>query len=86
MTGVPTGHHGAVLAGVKAKPSGWPAASPDPGSGRHKPAVIRRRVRTNDKIKPTKGVSTVSGDCRGRPGSWVKGLLDRSLGRLIPPG
>jgi hypothetical protein len=26
-------HHGAVLAGVKAKPFGWPAASPDPGSG-----------------------------------------------------
>ena len=51
MTGVPTGHDGAVLAGVKAKPSGWPAASPDPGSGRHKPAVIRRRSRMNDKIK-----------------------------------
>jgi putative transposase len=51
LTGVPTGHHRAVLAGVKAKPSGWPAASPDPGSGRHKPAVIRRRSRMNNKIK-----------------------------------
>jgi transposase InsO family protein len=51
MTGVPAGHHGAVLTGVKAKPAGWPTASPDPGSGRHKPAVIRRRFRVHDKIK-----------------------------------
>jgi hypothetical protein len=51
MTGVPTDHDGAALAGVKAKPFGWPAASPDPGSGRHRPAVIRRRPRMNDKIK-----------------------------------
>jgi putative transposase len=51
MTGVPAGHHDAVLTGVKATPSGWPAASLDPGSGRHKPAVIRRRSRMDDKIK-----------------------------------
>jgi putative transposase len=51
MTGVPTHHDRAVLAGVKAKPFGWPAASPDPSSGRHKPAVIRRRSRMNEKIK-----------------------------------
>jgi putative transposase len=51
MTGVPAGHHGAVLTGVNAKPSGWPAASIDPGSGRHKPAVIRCQSRMNDKIK-----------------------------------
>jgi hypothetical protein len=51
MTGVPAHHDRAVLAGVKAKPFGWPAASPDPSSGRHKPAVIRRRSRMNDKIK-----------------------------------
>ena len=31
---------GAVLAGVKAKPYGWPAASPDPGFGRHRAAAI----------------------------------------------
>ena len=43
MTGVPTGHDRAVLAGVKAKPFGWPAASPDPSSGRHRPAVIGSR-------------------------------------------
>jgi hypothetical protein len=40
MTRVPTAQHGAVLADVKAKPFGWPAASPDPGSGRHKTAAI----------------------------------------------
>jgi hypothetical protein len=40
MTHVPTAQHGAVLADVKAKPFGWPAASPDPGSGRHKTAAI----------------------------------------------
>src|SRR5215210_5315466 len=51
MTGVPTSHDRAVLAGVKAKPSGWPPASLDPSSGRHKPAVIRRRSRMNNKIK-----------------------------------
>ena len=51
MTGVPTGHDRAVLARVKAKPSGWPAASLDPSSGRHKPALIRRRSRMNNKIK-----------------------------------
>ena len=31
---IPAEHHGAVLAGVKAKPFGWPPASLDPGSGR----------------------------------------------------
>jgi hypothetical protein len=33
QTGIPIQHDRAVLAGVKAKPFGWPAASPDPGSG-----------------------------------------------------
>jgi hypothetical protein len=33
MTCVPTAQDGTILAGVKAKPSGWPAASLDPGSG-----------------------------------------------------
>jgi putative transposase len=50
-TGIPAPHDHAVLAEVKAKPFGWPAASPDPSSGRHRPAVIRRRSRMNDKIK-----------------------------------
>jgi hypothetical protein len=43
MTVVPAGDHGAVLGQVKTKPSGRPSASLDPGSGRHKSAVIRRR-------------------------------------------
>jgi hypothetical protein len=30
----PRVQHGAVLAGVKATPSGWPPASPDPSSRR----------------------------------------------------
>jgi transposase InsO family protein len=34
MTGSSIREHGTVLAGVKAKPSGWPTASPDPSSGR----------------------------------------------------
>jgi hypothetical protein len=33
MTGVPTAQDGAILAGVKAKPYGWPSASLDPGCG-----------------------------------------------------
>lgn len=35
---------GTVLAGVKAKPFGWPSASPDPGCGR------RQRARTGSPI------------------------------------
>jgi hypothetical protein len=31
---IPHTEHDPVLAGVKAKPSGWPAASLDPDSGR----------------------------------------------------
>jgi len=45
------GQYGAVLAGVKAKPFGWPSASPDPGSGRHPSAAIGSRPH---KIKNTK--------------------------------
>jgi putative transposase len=50
-TGIPIHHDRAVLTGVKAKPSGWPTASPDPSSGRHRRAVIGSRSRMNDKIK-----------------------------------
>jgi hypothetical protein len=39
MTCVPTAQCDAVLAGVKAKPCGWPPASLDTGSGRHKPGA-----------------------------------------------
>jgi hypothetical protein len=36
---------GVVLAGVKAKPCGWPAASLDPSSGRHRKGSRREQVR-----------------------------------------
>ena len=49
-----------VLAGVKAKPSGWPPASLDPDSGRGPQAASGSRPTTNQQIQ----VSTVSGDCR----------------------
>ena len=46
-----------VLAGVKAKPCGWPAASLDPDSGRASQRPSGSPVRQNQ-------VSTVRGDCR----------------------
>jgi hypothetical protein len=53
MTCVPIRHDGAVLAGVKAGPSGWAPPSLDPGSGRHEIAAIGTQTRTDDKIKST---------------------------------
>lgn len=50
-----------VLVDVKAKPSGWPTASLDPGSGRGPMA----RSGTPAKEDPQIQVSTLSGDCRG---------------------
>ena len=40
MTGGSIRECGTVLAEVKAKPSGWPTASPDLGSGRYNLAAI----------------------------------------------
>lgn len=57
---LPGDQHDHVLAGVKAKPSGWPAASPDPGSGRSHRAASGSPLKTIQQIQ----VSTVSGDCR----------------------
>ena len=66
MTGpLPATQRGTVLAGVKAKPFGWPAASLDPGCGRH-PANRRRtglEERPKTKIRQSE-VSTLLGDCR----------------------
>lgn len=42
MTGSASPHDGRVLVGVKAKPSGWPTASPDPDSGRDPLATARK--------------------------------------------
>jgi hypothetical protein len=38
-TPLPPAQHGAVPAGIKATPSGWPPASLDPGCGRRTPAA-----------------------------------------------
>jgi hypothetical protein len=55
------GQSGTVLAGVKAKPSGWPPASLDPGCGRRSFAADGSKPET--KIHKFQ-VSTVRGDCR----------------------
>ena len=51
---------------VKAEPCGWPAASPDPGSGRQRATTTGTvpKERRQSKIHLTE-VSTVSGDCQG---------------------
>jgi hypothetical protein len=65
MTAGSIRHDGTVLTGVKAKPFGWPPASPDPGSGRRILATIEAAAPTPTKIKfQLRGVSTVRGDCR----------------------
>ena len=57
---LPCFEHDPVLAGVKAKPSGWPPASPDTGSGRGPQAASGSPLPTIQQNQ----VSTVSGDCR----------------------
>jgi hypothetical protein len=57
--------HRTVLAGVKAKPQGWPAASLDTGYGgnnQHRSGAGRREDQ-QAKIRLTE-VSAVSGDCQ----------------------
>jgi hypothetical protein len=44
MTCIPTRHGATVLAGVKAKPSGWPSASLDPDCGRRRSANSREQA------------------------------------------
>jgi len=57
---------GTVLAGVKATPCGWPAASLDPGCGRSPTTTDEaRREKSKDKIHSSR-VSTVRGDCRAQ--------------------
>ena len=60
--GLPRTECDPVLAGVKAKPFGWPTASLDPDSGRRPNAASgspAARTKQNQ-------VSTVSGDCHYR--------------------
>ncbi len=75
MTAGSIRHDGTVLAGVKAKPFGWPPASRDPGSGRCRLAAIETAAPRPTKIKfQLRGVSTVRGDCR--PASWAIVLVE----------
>jgi hypothetical protein len=63
------GQSGTVLAGVKAKPSGWPPASLDPGCGRRSFAADGSKPET--KIHKFQ-LSTVRGDCRkGISATWA---------------
>jgi hypothetical protein len=66
--GLPRIEHDHVLTGVKAKPFGWPAASPDPGSGRGPTAASGSPLSKHPQIQ----VSTVSGDCQvvGATSPW----------------
>ena len=69
MTGpLPATQRGAVLAGVNAKPSGWPTASVDPSCGRHPrtAAGTDRKTGAETKIHQSE-VSTLSGDGRAVP-------------------
>ena len=68
---LPPAQQCAVLAGIKATPSGWPPASLDPGSGRAPQAASGRPA--NNRNNKTE-VSTVSGDCR------VHGYSSRAAG------
>jgi len=63
--------HDAVLAGVKAKPYGWPPASPDPGSGR-RPSAAKEGAATGEPHE-----SGLHGS-RGLPRVWVLLVVDSS--------
>ena len=58
------GQYGGVLAGVKAKPSGWPTASLDTDSGHHPPAAARGSSKQLHHNIPTTEVPTESGEAR----------------------
>ena len=63
---LPATQRGTVLAGVNAKPCGWPAASVDPGCGRHPsnpPPEPGSKNGPRTKIRQSE-VSTLSGDGR----------------------
>src|SRR4051812_48050835 len=86
MTGpLPATQRGTVLAGVKAKPFGWPAASLDPGCGR-RPANRRRnrarRTGRGTKIRQSE-VSTLLGDCRHRGRVVAVAVEDSLTGVLV---
>jgi hypothetical protein len=75
-------HHDdrAVLAGVKAKPSGWPAASPDTSCGRHRHAPVgggqSGRSTEQDPLNRNRSLYG-SGDCRSRGEAMSSGRCVR---------
>ena len=60
---LPATQRGTVLAGVNAKPYGWPAASVDPGCGRHPRTAAGTRLeeRTQDQDPPIRGLHAFGG-------------------------
>ena len=56
--------HRAVLAGVKATPSGWPPASPDPSSGRRPTAATGSGIPTNSGLYGLRGLPVTLWDMR----------------------
>ena len=75
MTGQPfprLEEHGAVLAGVKAKPFGWPAASLDTGCGRHPTAPVGGRPEGTSKSQDPTNQSLYG--IRGLPDPRVGGV------------
>ena len=84
---LPPAQHGAVLAGLKAQPSGWPLASLDPGSGRHPPAGTRsREQKGSDKIRPLRFQGIAGEPPRRCSTSWRTSMMPAAflsaLGRL----
>ena len=73
--------HGAVLTAVKAKPSGWPAASLDPGSGRRPSTRTGSTISRDQQQDPPIQVSTVSGDCRAAAFTVIRRLINRARNR-----
>jgi hypothetical protein len=59
------GQYGGVLAGVKAKPYGWPTASLDTGSGHHPPATSRGQ-------QESKSLQVKSPRNQGNPVAWLR--------------
>ncbi|MGH9259624.1 MAG: hypothetical protein ACRD08_06955, partial [Acidimicrobiales bacterium] len=79
-TPLPPAQHGAVLAGIKATPSGWPPASLDPDRGRTPNSSDRERQRKNDsdKIRSLRFQGIAADPASGA-------VLDVGRERYLPP-
>jgi hypothetical protein len=81
---------GVVLAGVKAMPFGWPAASLDPGCGRHPTALPERSPRsriTNLRSPRFQGIAawTHGGEPSAEAARRTDAACDRSARRHLLP-